>query len=114
MKNWSLNESLKYTKIFYPSAVYAKKIRDDSGKEPGTGDWIAVEQYLYKETEIDITSGYCPDCAEKIEYELGLKRIKFNILSCNHLNELFTTAEFSNIFDFFFVHKSECTPEQDF
>jgi len=70
-----LKQKIKLYENILPICCVCKKIRDDSGKEPGTGDWIAVEQYLNKETKIDITSGYCPDCAEKIEYELGLKEI---------------------------------------
>jgi CheY-like chemotaxis protein len=70
-----LKQKIKLYENILPVCCVCKKIRDDSGKEPGTGDWIAVEQYLNKETKIDITSGYCPDCAEKIEYELGLKEI---------------------------------------
>jgi DNA-binding response OmpR family regulator len=74
-----LKQKIKLYENILPFCCVCKKIRDDSGKEPGTGDWIAVEQYLNKETKIDITSGYCPDCAEKIEYELGLKEI--NLIS---------------------------------
>jgi len=70
-----LKQKIKLYENILPVCCICKKIRDDSGKEPGTGDWLAVEQYLNKETKIDITSGYCPDCAEKIEYELGLKEI---------------------------------------
>ena len=70
-----LKQKIKLYENILPVCCVCKKIRDDSGKEPGTGDWIAVENYLNKETKIDITSGYCPDCAEKIEYELGLEEI---------------------------------------
>jgi CheY-like chemotaxis protein len=70
-----LKQKIKLYENILPVCCVCKKIRDDSGKKPGTGDWLAVEQYLNKETKIDITSGYCPDCAEKIEYELGLKEI---------------------------------------
>ena len=70
-----LKQKIKLYENILPVCCICKKIRDDSGKEPGTGDWITVENYLHKETKVDITSGYCPDCAEKIEYELGLKEI---------------------------------------
>ena len=70
-----LKQKIKLYENILPVCCVCKKIRDDSGKEPGAGDWIAFEQYLEKETKIDITSGYCPDCAEKIEYELGLEEI---------------------------------------
>jgi len=70
-----LKQKIKLYENILPVCCVCKKIRDDSGKEPGAGDWIAFEQYLHKETKIDITSGYCPDCAEKMEYELGLEEI---------------------------------------
>jgi len=74
LEKLELKRILKIYEKILPVCCVCKKIRDDSGKEPGTGDWIAVEQYLNKETLIDITSGYCPDCAEKIEHELGSKK----------------------------------------
>ena len=70
-----LKQKLKLYENILPVCCVCKKIRDDNGKEPGTGDWISVEKYLNKESKIDITSGYCPDCAEKIEYEIGLEEI---------------------------------------
>ena len=75
LEKLELKQKLKIYENILPVCCVCKKIRDDSGKEPGTGDWIAVEQYINKEAKIDITSGYCPDCAEKIEYELALNEI---------------------------------------
>jgi DNA-binding response OmpR family regulator len=75
LEKLELKRILKIYENILPICCVCKNIRDDSGKEPGTGDWITIEQYLNKETKIDITSGYCPDCAEKIEYELGLEEI---------------------------------------
>jgi DNA-binding response OmpR family regulator len=74
LEKLELKRILKIYEKILPICCVCKKIRDDSGKESGTGDWIAVEQYLNKEALIDITSGYCPDCAEKIEHELGSKK----------------------------------------
>jgi DNA-binding response OmpR family regulator len=75
LEKLALKRILKIYENILPICCVCKNIRDDSGKEHGTGDWITIEQYLNKETKIDITSGYCPDCAEKIEYELGLEEI---------------------------------------
>ncbi len=74
LEKLELKRILKIYEKILPICCVCKKIRDDSGKESGTGDWIAVEQYISKEALIDITSGYCPDCAEKIEHELGSKK----------------------------------------
>jgi DNA-binding NtrC family response regulator len=48
-----------------PMCCVCKKIRDDSGKEPGTGEWIKIEKFIHEKAKLDITSSYCPDCAQK-------------------------------------------------
>ena len=53
-----------YHKIL-PMCCVCKKIRDDSGREPGSGEWITIEQFIHEQSDLDITSSYCPECAEK-------------------------------------------------
>ena len=53
-----------YQKIL-PMCCVCKKIRDDSGRQPGTGEWIGIEQFIHEQAKLDITSSYCPDCARK-------------------------------------------------
>ena len=53
-----------YHKIL-PMCCVCKKIRNDSGREPGTGEWISIEQFIHEQSDLDITSSYCPDCAQK-------------------------------------------------
>ena len=53
-----------YQKIL-PMCCVCKKIRDDSGRKPGTGEWIGIEQFIHEQANLDITSSYCPDCARK-------------------------------------------------
>ena len=53
-----------YHKIL-PMCCVCKKIRDDSGRQPGTGEWISIEQFIHERSDLDITSSYCPDCAKK-------------------------------------------------
>jgi hypothetical protein len=48
-----------------PMCCVCKKIRDDSGRQPGTGEWIGIEQFIHEQAKLDITSSYCPDCARK-------------------------------------------------
>ena len=52
-----------YQKIL-PMCCVCKKIRDDTGKEPGRGQWIPVEQFIHERAQLDITSSYCPECAQ--------------------------------------------------
>ena len=53
-----------YQKLL-PMCCVCKKIRDDSGKKPGTGEWISIEKFIQEKADLDITSSYCPDCAQK-------------------------------------------------
>lgn len=53
-----------YQKIL-PMCCVCKKIRDDTGKVPGRGQWIPVEQFIHERAQLDITSSYCPECAQR-------------------------------------------------
>lgn len=53
-----------YQKIL-PMCCVCKKIRDDANRQPGTGEWIAIERFINEQAHLDITSSYCPDCAKK-------------------------------------------------
>lgn len=55
---------------FLPICAYCKKIRDDEGKEHGTGEWHDVDAYLRMKTDTEITHGMCPDCYERVMREL--------------------------------------------
>jgi DNA-binding NtrC family response regulator len=48
-----------------PMCCVCKKIRDDTGKEPGTGEWVSVEKFIQTRAKLDITSSYCPVCAKQ-------------------------------------------------
>ena len=53
-----------YQKIL-PMCCVCKKIRDDSGRNPGSGDWVTIESYFREKADLDVTSSYCPDCARR-------------------------------------------------
>ena len=61
-----------YQKIL-PMCCVCKKIRDDSGKRSGTGKWVTIETYIHEKADLDITSSYCPDCAQKTMAEFTQK-----------------------------------------
>jgi len=61
-----------YQKIL-PMCCVCKKIRDDSGRQPGSGEWIGIEQFIHEQAKLDITSSYCPDCARKTMEAYGRK-----------------------------------------
>lgn len=56
-----------------PICCVCKKIRDDSGQEPGTGQWVSVEKYVWEKAGIAPTSTYCPQCAAAVKKEMGLE-----------------------------------------
>lgn len=63
-------DALRKIKIYekvLPICMYCKKIRDDSGKEPGTGQWVRIEDYLRIKSGTDLSHGCCPQC---FDYQL--------------------------------------------
>jgi DNA-binding NtrC family response regulator len=46
------------------------KIRDDEGREPGTGDWLPASVYITRKTKVRVSHGLCQHC-----YEQALKAI---------------------------------------
>lgn len=51
-----------------------KKVRDDTGKARGTGEWLSIEEYLLLRAGLKPTSTYCPDCASKTKEDLGRRK----------------------------------------
>ena len=48
-----------------PMCCVCKKIRDDRQTEPGKVEWVSVEQFIHEKAKLDITSSYCPECAQQ-------------------------------------------------
>jgi|Deesub1362A_J573_1020465.scaffolds.fasta_scaffold00027_83 hypothetical protein len=63
-------ERVRLLEELLPICAYCKKIRDDTGKEKGKGEWYEIEQYISKKTNTDFTHGVCPDCFKKLIKEL--------------------------------------------
>ena len=57
---------IKLLEGLLPICSYCKRIRDDAGKEQGTGKWERIEEYIYKKTDQEFTHGICPQCVEKV------------------------------------------------
>ena len=53
-----------------PICSYCRKIRDDSGKAPGCGDWMTFEQYLARKTDAHLSHGICGECYPKVLAEI--------------------------------------------
>ncbi|MEJ2101173.1 MAG: response regulator, partial [Desulfobacterales bacterium] len=48
-----------------PMCCVCKKIRDDRNAEAGKGQWVSIEQFMHDKAKLDITSSYCPECAQQ-------------------------------------------------
>ena len=60
-----LSRKIALYQTILPMCCVCKKIRDDRRTEPGKGDWVAVEQFIHDRANLDITSSYCPECAQQ-------------------------------------------------
>ena len=58
-----------YENIF-PVCAGCKKIRDDDGREPGSGEWLQMEAYIIRKTGVQPSHGLCPECVKKMRAEL--------------------------------------------
>jgi YesN/AraC family two-component response regulator len=71
-----LNRRIKIYEKFLPVCCVCKKIRDDDGREPGTGVWMEPDLYLAKKTEVETSHGYCDEHAEELRKEIETAVIK--------------------------------------
>ncbi|NNF98908.1 MAG: response regulator [Desulfobacteraceae bacterium] len=65
------SRKIKVYEKMLPICCECKKIRDDAGKEPGTGSWISVEDFVWTKMRLSPTSTYCPDCVAKVKAEMN-------------------------------------------
>jgi len=66
LKKVEFRRKIKLYEKILPVCCMCKKIRDDHGREPGTGEWMSVERYMKDKAKIEVTSTYCPVCARKV------------------------------------------------
>jgi DNA-binding NtrC family response regulator len=65
-----LNRKIKAYEKLLPVCCVCKKIRDDDGKEHGTGKWMEPDIYLDEKTEMDTSHTYCDVHAEELRKEM--------------------------------------------
>ena len=65
LEKQELTRKIKLYQKILPMCCVCKKIRDDSNRPPGNGEWITIEKFIHEQAKLDITSSYCPDCAQK-------------------------------------------------
>ncbi len=56
---------IKAFEKFVPICSFCRKIRDDFNKVHGTGDWLQIEEFLERHTDMSCSHGICPDCYER-------------------------------------------------
>ena len=71
LEKLELKRKIKIYENILPVCCVCKSIRDDTGKEPGTGKWIQMENYIQDKGGVGVTSTYCPECAKKAKEELA-------------------------------------------
>lgn len=70
MEKFEMKRKIKAYEGILTTCCVCNKFQDDTGKEPGTGEWMTIEQYLWKNTKLGLSSSYCPECAKKAMEEL--------------------------------------------
>ena len=69
-----LKRKIKFYENILPICSVCKKIRDDTGKEQGKGEWMTVEDYIKSKTGVLFSHGYCNECGKEILN--GIRKIK--------------------------------------
>lgn len=66
-----LSRKINVYEQILPVCCVCKKIRDDEGQEPGSGQWMPADEYIWKKARLSISSTYCPTCARRATKDLG-------------------------------------------
>jgi hypothetical protein len=61
-----------YEKLL-PVCCMCGKIRDDSGKKKGQGEWERLDHYVMKHSDARVSHTFCPHCLEEYKKQEGLK-----------------------------------------
>ncbi len=65
LEKLELKGKIKVYESILPVCCICKSIRDDGGKEVGTGEWMPVEEYILTKARIAISPTFCPECVKK-------------------------------------------------
>lgn len=65
-----LIRKVKLYEDILPVCCVCSKIRDDDAREPGTGQWVSLSEYMKDKAHVDVSHTYCPECARKLESEI--------------------------------------------
>ena len=76
LEKYELKRKIKLYEDILPICAVCKKIRDDTGKEPGKGEWMTVETYISRKTGVLFSHGYCKECAKAALNDFRRKKKK--------------------------------------
>lgn len=65
-----MQRKIKIYENIIPMCCVCKKIRDDTGKEHGKGDWMVIEKFLVEKQNLKPSHTYCPECMQQVRKEL--------------------------------------------
>lgn len=65
LEKLELKREIRMYEDILPVCCVCKRIRDDSGRAHGTGEWMSLEKYMHRTAGVRTTSTYCPECAKK-------------------------------------------------
>jgi YesN/AraC family two-component response regulator len=72
LEKLELKRKIKVYEDILPVCCVCKNIRDDAGKEQGTGTWMSMEKYMREKAGIRTSHTYCSECFKKLKEELDL------------------------------------------
>ena len=70
LEKLELSRKLTLYEQILPVCCVCRKIRDDEGRQPGTGQWMNVDRYLWNKAGLAVSSTYGPDCAHKARTDI--------------------------------------------
>lgn len=70
LEKQELKKRVRIYEDILPICSVCRKIRDDGGKEHGSGDWMSMEEFFSRKTGMKPSHSYCPVCLKKAEKEL--------------------------------------------
>lgn len=72
LEKFEMKRKIKAYEGFLTTCCVCNKLQDDTGKKPGTGKWLTIEEYIWKNTRLNISSSYCPECAQRAMKEIEI------------------------------------------
>ena len=66
MERRELCRKVRLYERFLPVCAGCRRVRDDTGVEPGAGAWVSLEEYLLNRSGVTVSHGCCPECAKTL------------------------------------------------